>query len=117
MPGLIGLQSCYARSFGLMPKIALRIDNSVCLQHVREQPSVAFVLVSKAIGVRIGLLRDLMRAGLFSCSHVRSAVNRADVFTKPLTSEKIRLGMDMTGVLCGSVLDVGPAGQTVRKPL
>ena len=95
---------------------SLRVDNSTALKHISTSPSVAWWLYSKALGVRTSLLSELCRVGIFSVSHVPSAVNRADVMTKPLVGGKLRVAMMLASVTSGPELLVGFEGAVARAP-
>jgi len=119
MPFLLGLRDAVGRVGDVvLPLVEVRIDNSIALKHFVEKPCKAFDLVSKAIGVRMHLMRDLLKAKVFGCSHVRTYVNRSDVLTKPLEAGKLRVALELSGI-GGDLtpLAVGPAGQACRAML
>ena len=101
----------FLRGCGLIeatPKVHLRVDNSTCLKHVNKSPTDTFFAYSKACAVRISLLSELRQAGVILCSHVKSDLNPADVFTKPFSPadhiEKSKLtGLDFP---CDSAVHV-----------
>jgi len=64
------------------PTVCLRVDNATCLKHVSQNPTQTFFVYAKACAVRISLLSDLHKAGIICASHVASALNPSDVFTK-----------------------------------
>ena len=64
------------------PTVTLRVDNMTCLRHINKSYTDTFFAYSKACAVRISLLSDLRELGIIAASHVKSAINPADVFTK-----------------------------------
>ena len=82
--------------------VKVRIDNHTALAYLSKFPTDTFYIYSKAINVRIGLLRDLVLAKLIDVGYVSTNLNRGDSFTKgfsgPVFPNKARL--------CGIVYSV-----------
>ena len=99
------------------PKVHLRVDNSTCLKHVNKSPTDTFFAYSKACAVRISLLSELRQAGVILCSHVKSDLNPADVFTKPFSPADHIAKSKLTGLdfPCDSAVHV--ANVAVRGSL
>ena len=72
-------------------------------------------VMALAWGCIIGIASGC-RVGIFSVSHVPSAVNRADVMTKPLVGGKLRVAMMLASVTSGPELLVGFEGAVARAP-
>lgn len=94
------------------PQLTIRVDNSTCLKHINKSYTETFFAYSKACAVRISLLSDLRVAGLIAASHVQSAINSADVFTKPFSADVFAGKAMQTGLVYPSpgIHRSGPKG-------
>ena len=70
-----------------------------CLKHINKSYTDTFFAYAKACAVRISLLSDLRVAGLIAATHVKSAVNPADVFTKPFGPQDFISKAEQTGLM------------------
>ncbi|MDE0827941.1 MAG: reverse transcriptase domain-containing protein [Vicinamibacterales bacterium] len=78
--------------------IILRVDNEGVLSNCRRGVSDACGVMSKALHLRVGLLRDLREMGLFDVVYVRTDKNRSDMYTKALAHIKLVVALQENGI-------------------
>ena len=95
---------------GTEGELKLCVDNSAVLSNAKRVVSDAAGATAKALNLRMGLLKDLVKFGLLSVEHVVSKENRSNLFTKCLG----RLEIERERVMCGvEVIGKGqPTSQT-----
>ena len=90
-----------SRSLGIDEHLTLGVYNlTVCRIAARgTSKNLAVLEHSKALRVRIGLLRDLRELGAISVEYVNTNDNRADILTKGLDKVKFQTRMGWLGMV------------------
>ena len=68
----------------------LRIDNQTAIDIMSRGFSSKLATLGKIAGLRVDALRDLIDSGLLKVDHIRSHLNRSDIFTKVLGKVALR---------------------------
>lgn len=86
---------------GRTDTVTLCVDNTVVKRIAARGSSKQLAILehSKALRVRIGILRDLRELGAIHVEYVKSTENKADIFTKPLERLKFTSGTSDLGVI------------------
>ena len=93
-------------------EIVLRSDNKTAEVTIARGHSNRAVAYEKAIGVKAGLMKDLMEARIIKLIRVETSINPANIFTKAVTG---RLQFERERRLCGLMpLAAGKMNATTR---
>ena len=89
--------------FGLSGPLSIFMDNKQVLSLARNGSSDKLFFAFKAANLRMGLLRELAENQFASFSHVRSANQKADIFTKSLSRIMLERNCESIGLLVDRV--------------